>query len=404
MKFSRGKRTPKAAAITGEPPTDASLEMRGLELVHRFEDAPEGEFHLAWSAAGALLAAGAEAGAVAVWSEDATQPRHLDGHSRNGSVLGVAWHPRRETLATAGRDGTVRLWDPGNGESRVLCRPESKLSGVAWSPDGSRLAVTDMDGGIGVWDAETGGLLTQDKTQTGWLYRPCWSADGTRLMTGDPKGGVNVLASNDLQRRQKLSGGDGNITDIALSPDGQFIAAGHMDVRVWNLVSGAEVAVLESPSFGGSRYGVGCVCFSPNGEFLASKSSKEVRLWRCRDWECVAIRQSSVSRLSRALARGRHARTRSQPIPAARRGNCEGKSLRRLVHGRSVAAGAGVRLHARPRSPGGVLSWPTARGPRSCTACISGPGRRLRLDISRTRTGGDPHAHRHSQPVESHHR
>ena len=198
--------------------------MRGLELVHSFEYAPTGEYHIAWSADGALLAACAEAGAVAVWSETAIRPRLLRGHSKDHDVFGLAWHPVGTTLATAGLDGTVRLWDLVTGGSRAFCRLDQRLSGVAWSPDGSRLAVTDMDGGIGVWDSK-GMLLKYAKVHEGWVYRPCWWADGTLLITGGNDDRTCVLASNDLQRRQTLPGSGGTITDNALSPDGRFIAS-----------------------------------------------------------------------------------------------------------------------------------------------------------------------------------
>jgi WD40 repeat protein len=264
---------------------DASLQMRGLERVHRFEDAPGHEYHIAWSADGAFLAACGKAGSVAVWSENATSPRFLQGHSEDQSVLGLAWHPVRTTLATAGLDGTIRLWDLVTGESRVF-RFDQRLSGVAWSPDGSRLAVTDVGGGIGVCDPEGGVLLKHAEVSDKKIYRPCWSADGTALIIGGNDRKIIVLASNDLQPRQTPSGSGAGFAcyDTALSPDGRFIASCSDVVQVWDAVSGAEVAVLEWP--GG---GVGSVRFSPSGEFLASQSSDEVRLWRCRDWGCVAI-------------------------------------------------------------------------------------------------------------------
>ena len=203
-------------------------------------------------------------------------------------MLGLAWHPVRTTLATAGQDGTVRLWDLATEESRVFCRVEQRMSGMAWSPDGSRLAVTDSDGGIGVWDTEKEVLLKQATVHEGWVRRPCWSADGTALITAGRDRNTNVLDSNDLQRRRTLPGSEA-INDIALSPDGRFIASGSLAVNVWDLATGAEVAVLE-----GHRRSVACVRFSPTGEFLASKSSDEVRLWRCRDWECVAIAHHDI--------------------------------------------------------------------------------------------------------------
>jgi hypothetical protein len=71
-----------------------------------------------------------------------------------------------------------------------------------------------------------------------------------------------------------------------VSPDGKFaaIAPNEEVVRIWELSTGREIAALENLE--GSA---GCVKFSPNGKFLASQTDDLVELWRCRDWERVAV-------------------------------------------------------------------------------------------------------------------
>jgi TIR domain/Ras family/WD domain, G-beta repeat len=98
---------------------------------------------------------------------------------------------------------------------------------------------------------------------------------------------------------------------VALAPQGDVIAsAGFNDrtVRIWNSASGQEVTILE-----GHRSGLTCVRFSPDGEFLASLSPDELRLWRRRDWECV----STVSRIDAYGAGGLDFHP-SQPLLAAK--------------------------------------------------------------------------------------
>jgi len=56
-----------------------------------------------------------------------------------------------------------------------------------------------------------------------------------------------------------------------------------MTACVWDIASNKQIATLD-----GMVGTVGCVEFSPNGRLLASRTAGEVRLWRCRDWECVA--------------------------------------------------------------------------------------------------------------------
>jgi GTPase SAR1 family protein len=261
--------------------------MPGLELAHTFTGAPEGEFHIAWSLDGTLLASGAAQGEVAIWAEADASPRIMRDHE-TGYVSGLAWRPGRMMLATASHDHTVRLWEMDKHEniSRVFCQLKDVTpTGVAWSPSGSRLAVTDNNGGIGIWDVQNSTLIHEVRMHQGHVFRPSWSADGKIVITSGTDKVINVYAADDLQLLRKLRGHNNNVDDTALSPDGRLIASVSLDqtARVWDLASGAEVAILE-----GHNSLLTCVRFSANAEFLASMSAAEVRIWRCLDWECVA--------------------------------------------------------------------------------------------------------------------
>jgi GTPase SAR1 family protein len=61
------------------------------------------------------------------------------------------------------------------------------------------------------------------------------------------------------------------------------VSASTYHVQVWDLQSGTAVAALE-----GHEGSVQCVRFSRQNDLIASMSGEQVRLWRCRDWECVA--------------------------------------------------------------------------------------------------------------------
>jgi WD40 repeat protein len=55
-------------------------------------------------------------------------------------------------IASGGLDGTVKIWDPANGQELASRKKHhNRVEDLAFSPNGSRLASAAVDG-IMVWD------------------------------------------------------------------------------------------------------------------------------------------------------------------------------------------------------------------------------------------------------------
>jgi WD40 repeat protein len=90
------------------------------------------------------------------------------------SVAAVA--PDCATVATAGTDRTVRLWDPANGRERLTLQGhEQEVTDIAFCDDGTKLVTAGLDGVARVWALDLDDLMAiaEDKLTRGFTEAEC---------------------------------------------------------------------------------------------------------------------------------------------------------------------------------------------------------------------------------------
>jgi WD40 repeat protein/tRNA A-37 threonylcarbamoyl transferase component Bud32 len=239
---------------------------------------------------------------LAHWPE----PQVLRGHE--GDVYCVVYRPDGKELATAGKDGTVRLWDAITGEPRRVLRvSQSEVNSVAYTPDGATLATAADDGLVKLWNCASGKELGVVSRHNGEAGAVAFSPDGKLLAVGaddivevfpGPGGQTAFAALN--WRQVRLPGK--RLEELAFSPDGKLLGAA-MSSRVseggalllWDLTAPLSQAVkIEA----GYLAAVHALAFARDGKMLAATNGPALHLHQIVNGQSVA-QPSFVGRQSR---------------------------------------------------------------------------------------------------------
>ena len=206
-------------------------------------------------------------------------------------INAVAFDPSGSLLATAGDDGTARVWQVATGSQIEVIEHKTMVQVVAFSPDGAWLATGGDDRLVKVWRVNDSQRSVDLGEHWSTVTMLAFSADGQRLTSADRFGWVAVWDLASKSRLTDLPEPVAEVSALALSFDGSMLATATYagDVRLWAVspgLSAAEpLAVLT-----GHESGVNIMAFSPDGRWLAAAAADgSIRLWETASGQEVAV-------------------------------------------------------------------------------------------------------------------
>ncbi|MFW6082516.1 MAG: hypothetical protein ACOC8C_00535 [Chloroflexota bacterium] len=288
---------------------------------------------LLFSREGSILTSGSGDGTVGLWEVKSGLEQARIFEPR-GHVLSVALSPDGLILASGEYGGTVRLWNTRSGrEFLTLAAHYEGVTGLDFTQDGRMLASTSWDGQTKLWDVASGQEL--HRFTGGPSTSVAFSPDGTRLVCTS-RTLVNIWNIEDQTFLHSVGPKLGShVHDVAFLSDDRLVSS-RDGLEIWDVSTGHKLAVFlpNSPLLSD-------IALSRDGRFLAAGAST-------REGQYVMLLDANTGRRLRTLDTGRTvALSPDGQLLATSSGETMGIDLWKVASGSRVA-----RLDGHARSPG----------------------------------------------------
>jgi eukaryotic-like serine/threonine-protein kinase len=233
-----------------------------------------------------LAAAGHDG--IKLWNTSQRPPRDMLTEPTGEVCYGV-FLADRDAFVTCGWDGIVRFWDTRTWEVKDTLQHDDEVYTVAVSPDGHTLATAGADGTIRLYRLNVGEPPEELDELVGHpdvIWSVAFSPDSRLLVSAgaggqeERNGTVRIWdLSTDSETKEideyRYGGHPGVGRMAVFSPDGKTVASGSADgmVRLWDIASRQQRILTRDAA------GLWNVVFSPDGKTLAVTAGRDVKLW-----------------------------------------------------------------------------------------------------------------------------
>jgi RNA polymerase sigma factor (sigma-70 family) len=216
--------------------------------------------------------------AVHLWDTVSGAERGTFRHPDNMQFLCLAFAPDGRTIAAGDTLGRIWLCDGANARQTLVFKAHDRdVQNVRFSADGAALASAGREGSVALWETATGVELRRMRREQGEVYALAFSPDGRVLASGGGDKKIHFWDPSTGKELASLDYKSGVVSALAFSPDAKVLASGAVDraVSLWDVATRAEMRRISIQAAVASG-----VAFTPDGKRLAVASRTYGQVWR----------------------------------------------------------------------------------------------------------------------------
>lgn len=195
--------------------------------------------------------------------------RTLVGHEL--PVWTISYSADGKFLASVGQESVIRVWESATGKQiRVLRGHEDQVQGIVFSPNGKHLLSGSADKTARLWDVNTGKEIFKISNlgDVTWTY---FSADGKMLITFASDGTIGLwdaTTAKNIRNIKTLKEPGYGSTILPLADGKTIVTAEKNFLHFWDITTGKELRTFTTTH----TDFIYSVAFSPNGKYIATAS------------------------------------------------------------------------------------------------------------------------------------
>jgi WD40 repeat protein len=238
---------------------------------------PRGVRAVIWSPKGTFFASGNYRGDLRLYDPETAEATLELRSPGGGSIEVLQVTPDEQTIIGATGSGWIQVWDIKQKKvKQSIPSHKGGVWGMRLAADGKTLAAAGKDTYVRLWNIETGKRV-HELPHPGETNGVAFTSDSATLVTGCQDGKIRFFDVASGKERGALAGHRGGISDLCFTSDDKQLISSGMDrtVRTWNVAERKPESIWE-----GHRGLVFGATYSPDNKLAASGGwDGTVRIW-----------------------------------------------------------------------------------------------------------------------------